>query len=33
MENHFYHIMWSPLSVTIFTTLVSILRNGSYAIV
>ena len=31
MENHFYHIRWAPLSVTIFITHVRILRNGSYA--
>ena len=31
MENHFYHIRWAPLSVTIFITHVCILRNGSYA--
>ena len=27
MENHFYHIRWPPLNVTIFITQV---RNGSY---
>ena len=31
MENHFYHIRWAPLSVTIFITHMRILRNGSYA--
>ena len=31
MKNHFYHIRWAPLSVTIFISHVRILRNGSYA--
>ena len=30
MENHFYHIRWAPLSVTIITH-VHMLHNGSYA--
>ena len=30
MGNHFYHIRWAPLSVTIITHM-RILRNGSYA--
>ena len=29
--NHFYHIRWASLSVTIFITHVRIQRNGSYA--
>ena len=29
-ENHFYHIRWPPLNVTIFITHVRRLRNGSY---
>ena len=31
MENHFYHIKWPPLNVTIFITHVRNVRNGSYA--
>ena len=31
MENHFYHIKWPPLNVTIFITHVRNLRNGCYA--
>ena len=31
MENHFYHIKWPPLNVTIFITHVRSLRNGCYA--
>ena len=31
MENHFYHISWAPLIVTIFITHVRIVRNGNYA--
>ena len=31
MENHFYHIRWAPLSVTIFIMHVRILCYGSYA--
>ena len=27
MENHFYHIKWPPLNVTIFITHVRNLRN------
>ena len=30
-DNHFYHIRWAPLSVTIFIMHMRILRNGSYA--
>ena len=31
MGNHFYHIRWASLSVTIFIMHVGILRNGSFA--
>ena len=31
MEDHFYHITWAPLSVTIFITHERLLRNGRYA--
>ena len=31
MENHFYHIKWPPLNVTIFITHMQNLSNGCYA--
>ena len=31
MKNHFYHIMWPPLNVTIFIMHVRILHDGRYA--
>ena len=31
MENHFYHIRWAPMSVTIFIMHVHKLRNAGYA--
>ena len=30
MKNHFYHIRWPPLNVTIFITHVRNLTNGSH---
>ena len=33
MENHFYHNMWAPLSVTIFITHVPMLRNGPVSLI